>query len=70
MNADLILVLDRGRIVQRGTHADLMAEDGIYRRVYELQARIGGELEGTGPTVDESLASALLAKQEITHVVA
>lgn len=30
-NADQILVIDRGRIVQRGTHAQLMAEEGLYR---------------------------------------
>jgi ATP-binding cassette subfamily B protein len=45
MNADLILVLDGGRIVQRGTHQQLMAQDGIYRRIYDLQARITVELE-------------------------
>ncbi len=46
MNADLILVLDRGRIVQWGTHEELMAQEGIYRQIYDLQARIEGELEG------------------------
>ena len=45
MNADLILVLDEGRIVQRGTHQQLMAQEGIYRRIYEMQARIEVELE-------------------------
>jgi ATP-binding cassette subfamily B protein len=46
MNADLILVLDQGRIVQRGKHQELMAhEDGIYRRIYDMQARIEVELE-------------------------
>jgi ATP-binding cassette subfamily B protein len=45
MNADLILVLDRGQIVQRGTHDELMAEEGIYRRIYDMQARIETELE-------------------------
>jgi len=45
MNADLILVLDRGRIVQRGTHDELMALEGIYRRIYDMQARIETELE-------------------------
>ena len=45
MNADLILVLDQGRVVQRGTHEELMAQEGIYRRIYEIQARIEDELE-------------------------
>jgi ATP-binding cassette subfamily B protein len=45
MNADLILVLDQGRIVQRGKHEELMEQDGIYRRIYEMQARIEVELE-------------------------
>lgn len=31
-NADQIFVIDRGRIVQRGTHQELMEKDGIYRR--------------------------------------
>lgn len=45
MNADLILVLDKGRIVQRGTHRQLLAEGGIYRQVYDLQSRIEDEIE-------------------------
>jgi ATP-binding cassette subfamily B protein len=45
MNADLILVLDHGRIVQRGKHEELMAERGSYRRIYDMQARIEVELE-------------------------
>jgi len=45
MNADLILVLDQGWIVQRGTHDELMAQEGIYRQIYDVQARIEDELE-------------------------
>ncbi|MCP5094138.1 MAG: ATP-binding cassette domain-containing protein, partial [Chloroflexi bacterium] len=45
MTADLVLVMDNGRIVQRGTHDTLMAEPGIYRETYDLQARIEEELE-------------------------
>ena len=36
MSADLILVFDRGRIVERGTHADLLAAGGLYHRLYQL----------------------------------
>ncbi len=37
--ADLILVLDRGRVVERGTHQTLLAEGGLYRQLYETQFR-------------------------------
>jgi len=37
-NADLIVVVDGGRIVERGTHEQLMARGGRYRRMVELQA--------------------------------
>ena len=59
--ADQILVLDQGRIVQRGKHEELLAEGGLYREIYELelrdqesaqaQAEESGELaEAAGPT--------------------
>lgn len=35
--ADLILVMDRGRIVEHGVHAELLAQEGLYREIYELQ---------------------------------
>lgn len=35
--ADLTLVLDRGRIVERGTHAELLARGGLYRSLFERQ---------------------------------
>ena len=37
--ADQILVLDQGQIVERGTHDKLLAQDGLYREIYELQLR-------------------------------
>ncbi len=37
--ADLILVMDRGRIVERGTHEELIATGGLYSQLYETQFR-------------------------------
>jgi ATP-binding cassette subfamily B protein len=45
MNADLILVLDKGEVVQMGRHEELAARDGMYRKIYDIQTRIDEELE-------------------------
>lgn len=37
MNCDRILVLERGEIVESGTHADLLTQSGIYRRLHDMQ---------------------------------
>ena len=48
MDADQILVMDRGRIVERGTHRDLLAAGGAYASMWALQqherevAEVGG----------------------------
>lgn len=39
MDADQILVLDRGEIVERGRHDELLAGNGLYRQIYELELR-------------------------------
>ena len=36
-NADLILVMDRGRIAERGTHQELLSAGGLYRRIHDIQ---------------------------------
>ncbi|MGH2493988.1 MAG: ABC transporter ATP-binding protein [Ktedonobacteraceae bacterium] len=44
-SADQILVLDQGRIVERGTHKTLLAQGGAYTRLYDLQLREQEEFE-------------------------
>ena len=36
-NADVIVVMDQGRVVETGKHAGLIQQNGIYRKLYELQ---------------------------------
>ena len=38
-DADLILVIEEGRIVDRGTHEELLAREGFYARIYDIQLR-------------------------------
>ncbi len=37
-HADEIIVLQKGEIIERGTHTELLAKDGAYKRLYEMQA--------------------------------
>jgi ATP-binding cassette, subfamily B, bacterial MsbA len=46
LHADRILVMDQGRVVETGTHAELLAGGGLYRRLYEMQFRDEGESSG------------------------
>ena len=43
--ADIILVMDKGEIIQRGTHEELIKEEGLYKRVYEIQSSLEDDLE-------------------------
>ena len=45
IRADVIFVIDDGKVVDRGTHKELLARGGLYSRLYELQFR--GEEEGS-----------------------
>jgi ATP-binding cassette subfamily B protein len=45
MNADQIVVMEGGRIVQRGSHSDLIRQEGIYREIHAMQTFIETALE-------------------------
>ncbi len=51
MDADVIHVVDRGRVVESGTHAELVARDGLYARLYAMQFADEAEAAGMPPVV-------------------
>ena len=52
-NADRLIVLDQGRLVEQGTHAELMAQKGIYHRLYMLQTKALA-MKGAGIMVEKA----------------
>ena len=57
--ADRLVVLDRGQIVEEGTHAELLRRGGVYARLFQMQWRHDEDISaalaavGTGETRDE-----------------
>ncbi len=45
MRADLILVLDDGRIIQKGVHSDLIKQPGKYQEIFDIQTKINSALQ-------------------------
>lgn len=45
MQSDLILVLDEGKIIQQGTHQELLSIDGKYQEIFEIQTKIDDALK-------------------------
>jgi ATP-binding cassette, subfamily B, bacterial len=56
MNAGLILVMEKGRIVQSGDHEGLMQQTGAYRRIFDIQTRIEDEIEREVSSVAHSVS--------------
>ncbi|MEI2415157.1 ATP-binding cassette domain-containing protein [Orrella sp. JC864] len=72
VDADLILVMDHGRVVEQGTHAQLMAQDGMYAQMWALQ-RQQHALDDTGERLSRQpvnlvavVAGVLDAARELT----
>ena len=58
MHADEIIVLDEGRIVERGTHAELVQRGGVYADLYELQTRSEARATLDGEAAERAEAGA------------
>jgi ATP-binding cassette, subfamily B, bacterial len=48
LSADVILVMDRGQLVERGSHAELLGQEGFYARLYRTQFRTEGSVSVVG----------------------
>ena len=58
LNADQILVLDKGVVVARGTHEELMEDSEIYAQIY--QSQLVADVSATDAPADEAVAEVQL----------
>ena len=56
VNCDRIIVLDKGRVVEEGTHEELLAAGGVYRKLYEMQFLEGAPGAESGVSGEGCLA--------------
>ena len=54
VHADQILVMDHGRIVERGTHGELLARRGVYASMWEIQSRERAKAEAVAPAAADA----------------
>jgi subfamily B ATP-binding cassette protein MsbA len=54
-SADVILVMDKGRIVEQGSHRELLALDGAYAKLHKMQFQDGGQTALTEPLANHSV---------------
>lgn len=66
-NADQILVLEQGRLVERGTHETLLARNGPYARLYDLQLREQEEFEARVQRVHADAADTPAQEREVAR---
>jgi subfamily B ATP-binding cassette protein MsbA len=68
-HADHILVMDQGKIVEQGTHAELLDNDGIYSKLHSMQFQDSKETELQPSTQPKIIRSSVLNKSLMQHWV-
>lgn len=54
--ADLILVLDHGKLVQFGNHEELLSNPGLYQKIWDIQNNLDERLEKNGSSINEKIS--------------
>ncbi|ORX80635.1 multidrug resistance protein MDR [Basidiobolus meristosporus CBS 931.73] len=67
-NADDIIVMDKGKIIETGTHASLLNTNGVYRKLVELQKIKDQGQEHTGPIYTTDPSRPELKEDDIRHI--